>query len=165
MLKRVLLKSVPGIDASIAHWLTRSPHDAPEEIMEKAQEEINKIVLWSHENSCRVGPLVGCTAMIPLERGHPVEISIGGERIFSIPSSLYERCDTLSRKMTGEPVSPANFFKMLNTGIWWENLREPETGGAVGFYLRLMDVGLQISEEEGTERVEQIRNRMKDQLR
>jgi hypothetical protein len=28
-----------------------------------------------------------------------------------------------------------------------------------------MDVGLQISEEEGIERVEQIRNRMKDQLR
>jgi hypothetical protein len=163
MLKRVLLKSVPEVDASTARWLTGSPHDAPEEILEKAQEEIQKIVLWSHRYDSQIGPL-GCTTMMPLGKGHPVDILIGRERIFSIPSSLYERCDTLSRKMTGEPVSPATFFKMLNTGIWWEALRDPETGGAVGFSLRELDVGLQLSEEEGIERAKQIRNGMKDQF-
>jgi hypothetical protein len=143
LLKRVLLKRVPGIDDRTAHWLAGSPLDAPEEFRKNAGHEIEKIRMWSKKYQDQIEPL-GCTVFggggMQSQKGPPIRIFIGTEHIFSIPSSLYERCNILNQKLTGEPVPPSIFFNMLSTGVWWEFIRDPETGGAIGFFVRALDI-------------------------
>eukprot|EP00978_Attheya_sp_CCMP212_P003281 scaffold6794_cov46-Attheya_sp.AAC.1 len=168
LLKRVLLKSVPGIDDSTAHWLAGSPLDAPEEFRKNADHEMQKIAMWSRKYQDQIKPL-GCTVFeVPVcmqpQEGLPTRIFIGTEHIFSIPSSLYERCNILNQKLTGEPVPPSIFFNMLTTGVWWEFTCDPETGGAIGFFVRALDIDMKLSEEEGIKRTIEARKMMVGQM-
>lgn len=158
VLKGVLLFAVPGLNPDAIPYLHRS-FGGPDAPMGLVQDAIEHITRWSKSMINRIGS-EGCTdiGLDPHTRRissgrNDVDIFIGypanGEHIFSIPADMYNQCDTLNREMTGEPLVPATFFLMLNTGVWWEAKRDPDTGSAVGFAFRAMDIDMQLCEEDG----------------
>ena len=166
VLRDVLLYAVPGLDPLAIPHLHKSnaEYGMPMDVIGPAIEHVRK---WSIRMINRIGP-EGCTdiGINPHDRRvscgiSDVNILIGypqnGEPVFSIPASLYNQCDALNRELTGEPIIPSVFFMMLNTGVWWECQRDPDTGSAVGFSFRGMDMDLHLSEEEGRMRAEKMK--------
>jgi hypothetical protein len=162
--RKVLLPSVPGLDRRAVSWLTNAPSHTP--VADVVQQEIQKIVNWSKQMiDLMVGPM-GLTMMglDPEDESPMMDISIliGSEQIFSIPKALFQRCYNLSKRMTGEPVCGAIFLNMLNSGVWWEYTRDPEDGGANGFYVRACNLAQDdLSVEEGIRQNIERKERMR----
>lgn len=171
MLKDCLLDQIPGLENDVIPYLYKSPHANSNLPMQLINESIHHIISWSDTMTRRIGP-EGCTAIgldseqrvLPTQQG--VDILMGlGEHVLNIPSNLYDQCDDLSRKMTGEPFVPASLFLMLNAGIWWEVRRQPN-GDAIGFGFRGMDLDVHLTEEEGKRRAEKMQqNEMTNVMR
>ena len=136
LLQRVLLDAVPGLDAKVKPHLHKSriedgPSAPPVKLLINA---LSHAANWSDIFISRVGP-EGCTAM---QTSSNVEIFIGCEHVLSIPAILYNECDSVNRAMKGEPLLPAVFLFMLNSGGCWES-RQDNNGNAIGFTFRGMD--------------------------
>ncbi|KAL7551194.1 hypothetical protein ACHAWF_014392 [Thalassiosira exigua] len=163
-LKEVLLSAVPGLNPDAIPYLQRGAKAGdPVDLISPA---IDHIVNWSKGLIDRIGP-EGCTdvGLDPITRHvlsgcSYISIWIGslhsGELIFTIPAGLYNKCDSLNRKMTGEPFNPATFLMMLNTGVWWECRKGQDSGSAIGFKIRAMDMDMVLSEDEGIRCAEQM---------
>ena len=163
VLRDVLLYAVPGLDPLAIPHLHKSnaEYGMPMDVLGPAIEHVLK---WSDRMINRIGP-EGYTdiGVNPHDRRVSCGISDvdilmqNGEPVFSIPANLYNQCDSLNRELTGEPIIPSVFFMMLNTGVWWESKTDPDTGSAVGFSFRGMDMDLHLSEEEGRMRAEKMK--------
>ncbi len=155
VLKDVLLDAVPGLNPDAIPYLHKSSAERGDP-MHILGDAIQHVQDWSDTMVRRVGP-DGCTVLPGEEK---VDILIGnvhsGRHVFSIPTSLWNQMDSLNREMTGESFLSYVPFMMLNTGIWWESVKNPRTGSALGFTFRGMDLEMRISEEEGIRRAERM---------
>lgn len=71
----------------------------------------------------------------------------------------------LLENMTGQAtLSPVVFVRMVNTGIWWELLKNPEDGGALGFTVRGADLDVSMSYEEGVAAAKEMTDNAKRSL-
>lgn len=144
-----LLKHVEGIDPLSMLLLAKDPQRLSPDNFERAAEAMKAATDWSHQVNEKVGPL-GITNLD--EFADPVVINQGprGKLLFEIPQKLFRRAHALNEKLTGQVfLHPVVFVRMVNTGIWWENCKSPDDGGAVGFTIRIADLGVTMSYEQG----------------
>jgi hypothetical protein len=137
LLQRILLDAVPGLDARAKPHMHKSrieegPNLPPVKLLVNA---ISYASIWSDRMISRVGS-EGCSE---IKTPSIVKIYIGYQHILSIPTDMYNECDSVSRAMTGEPLLPCVFLFMLNSGGCWES-RQDDNGNAIGFTFRGMDM-------------------------
>mmetsp|Transcript_7974 Transcript_7974/g.17984 ORF Transcript_7974/g.17984 Transcript_7974/m.17984 type:complete len:232 (-) Transcript_7974:199-894(-) len=173
VLRDVLLPAIPGLDPNVIPYLHKARGDPllPTHLAQKAKKAIQDAVTWSNRMLERMRGPEGCTALgvdpfnQRVESGRDgVDILIGHEQVFNIPSNTYKECDNLNRKITGEPILPSVFFQMISGGVWWEARRDPDTGSAIGFGIRMIDLDWIVSEEDGKQQAEQMAQAVKDQI-
>mmetsp|Transcript_10866 Transcript_10866/g.21139 ORF Transcript_10866/g.21139 Transcript_10866/m.21139 type:complete len:386 (+) Transcript_10866:86-1243(+) len=164
LLNTVLLDSVPNIDPETIACLKKTPRNIKDPMMlRRCNDAIVLIERWGSSLMRRIQGPEGCTLIgfdYITQRVEPmsshIDVYIGSDLIFHIPKKLYEKCYALYNALTGEIIEGPPFIMMIRFGVWWEFIRDPDTGGAVGFGFRAMDMDMEKSMAERLERAEML---------
>eukprot|EP00594_Rhizosolenia_setigera_P001837 CAMPEP_0178939274 /NCGR_PEP_ID=MMETSP0789-20121207/115_1 /TAXON_ID=3005 /ORGANISM="Rhizosolenia setigera, Strain CCMP 1694" /LENGTH=407 /DNA_ID=CAMNT_0020618089 /DNA_START=57 /DNA_END=1280 /DNA_ORIENTATION=- len=170
-----LLENVPGITSEDIKILQDGAGKARRDnrVFNRAFEVLEICRRWSADAVSKLGPL-GITeigvqnnaATGTIFYGEVACISQGNRRLFQIPRRVYERVHELMSRLTCRNIiSPVVFLKILNTGLWWKDNADPDTGGAIGFAYHAARLDLHQSEEEGIKNAEALRKKYKDRLK
>lgn len=165
-----LLKKVDGVDQSSVKYLQMDARTLAQHEVGKAEEVLGVAITWSHAIRSSMGSLGLTTLDVSYdgEVGYGVEevtILQRGRIVFEVPKDQYIETRNMYKKISGQKyLTPAVFVFMANTGIWWEHKRDPVTGGAVGYGLRMAALDVQLSEEEGVRQAKAKSKHVKETL-
>lgn len=128
---------------------------------------------WAADVMSKMGPIGiteygGIAQYGPLgykeAHGDKVLIYQGQKCIFQIPKKLYAQVHELMCQITSRDIfSPVVFVKMVNMGIWWNNIRGTN-GFYIGFAYHGARVDLRQTEEEGIKAAEAMRKICLDEI-